>query len=147
MSTPGIVEFNYGSWVARYPDLGACVGTELADSYFVEAGLYLNNTPCSVVRDLAQRSLLLGMLVAHIAALNANLNGQPSSPIVGRISSATEGSVSVQAQFDMPPGSAQWFAQTKYGAAFWQASAQFRTMRYIPSPARVVDPYARTRRY
>ena len=64
------------------------------------------------------------------------------SPLVGRITSATEGSVSVSTQFDVPPGSAQWFAQTLYGAEFWTATAAYRTMRYLPSPARNMDPYA-----
>ena len=31
-----------------------------------------------------------------------------------------------------PPGSAQWWQQTKYGAAFWAATSQYRGMRYVP---------------
>jgi hypothetical protein len=71
------------------------------------------------------------MVTAHIAALNAPIGGQPSSPLVGRINNATEGTISVQTQMDYPAGSAQWFVQTKYGAAYWAATAGFRTMRYL----------------
>lgn len=143
--TTGIVAFNYASWVARYPELGACVAPGLAQEYFNEAQLYCNNTPGSPVRDASpggRRDTFLKMLTAHIAALNACIGGNPAPPLVGRINSASEGSVSVQAENNYPPGSVQWFQQTKYGAAYWQASAQYRTMAYVVSPARVVDPYA-----
>lgn len=85
--------------------------------------------------------MFLNMLTAHIAALNASINGQSPSPLVGRISNASEGSVSVGVQMDLAPGSAQWFAQTKYGIAYWQASLQFRSMLYFPGPAPVANPF------
>lgn len=143
--TTGVVDFDYGAWSLRYPELAASVSAPVAQLYFNEAGLYCDNTACSPVKDAlpgGQRAMLLNMLTAHIAALNSQLAGQASSPLVGRISNATEGSVSVQAQMDYPPGSPQWFMQTKYGASFWQASAAYRTMRYMPSPGRTTDPYA-----
>lgn len=129
--TAGVVTFDYAGWAARYPELSS-VSSGLAQQYFNEAGLYCQNTPTSLVCDLAQRAMFLNMLTAHIAALNAPLNGQASSPIVGRISQATEGSVSVQTDNQYPPGTVQWYQQTKYGSAYWAASAQFRTMRYVP---------------
>lgn len=136
----GVVVFDYAAWSARYPEFSS-VMQATAQQYFYEAQLYCDNTPCSIVRDLCERSILLNMVTAHIAALNAPLNGQPSSPLVGRISNATEGSVSVGAQMDMPPGSAQWFNQTKYGAAYWQATAQFRSMLYVRGPVPVANPF------
>jgi hypothetical protein len=84
------------------------------------------------VQDVNQRALLLNMLTAHLAALYAGVNGQSPSPLVGRINTATEGSVSVGAAMDGVPGTAAWFLQTKYGASFWQATARYRTMRYVP---------------
>jgi hypothetical protein len=137
----GVVSFNYPGWAARYPELASWVNATLAAAYFAEAAIYCDNTPCSIVGNLDQRAVLLNMLTAHIAALNAPLNGQPASPLVGRINSATEGSVSVQTAYDVPAGTAQWYAQTKYGAAYWAASAQYRTMRYVPSPGRPQDPF------
>jgi hypothetical protein len=108
----GVVVFDYSAWAARYPELASSVSQSLAQQYFNEAQLYCDNTPCSIVRNLCIRAMLLNMVTAHIAALNAPLNGEPSSPLVGRINSATEGSVSVGTQLDMPAGSAQWYAQT-----------------------------------
>lgn len=153
----GVVTFDYAIWAARFPSLAANVDAPLANAYFAEAQLFCDNTPCSPVRNLTIRAVLLNLLVAHLAMLNTPVDAASSggssggstsgpspapSPLVGRITSATEGSVSVSTQFDVPPGSAQWFAQTPYGAEFWAATAAYRTMRYLPNPARNMDPYA-----
>lgn len=136
----GVVQFDYNGWSARYPELAASVPQPLAQQYFFESQLYLDNTPCSPVCNLIQRAVLLNMMTAHIAALNAPLNGEASSPLVGRISGASEGSVSVQTDYGVP-GSAAWFSQTKYGAAFWQATVAYRTMHYVPVIGRDMDPF------
>ena len=136
-----VVSFSYSAWSARYPELGAWVTPTLAAMYFAEAGIYCDNTDTSLIVDATMRTVLLYQLTSHIAALNAPLNGQPSSPLVGRVSGATEGSVSVQVQMDMPPGSAQWYNSTKYGAAYWAATAQYRAARYIPGPRPNFQPY------
>jgi hypothetical protein len=132
-----IVAFDYSLWSARYPELAASVQPATAAAYWAEAGLYCDNTACSVITDDSaggQRAMLLGMVTAHIAAINAPLNGQPASTLVGRISNATEGSVTVATQNDYPAGTVQWWQQTKYGAAFWAATPQFRTARYVHGP-------------
>jgi len=134
----GIVVFDVASFRVRYPEF-ATVSDALLGAYFDEATIYLNNTECSPVTDLAKRSLLLNMLVAHVAALNAGVNGQTASPLVGRVNSATEGSVSVTTDMGVVSGSAAWFMQTKYGAAYWQATVNLRSFRYVPGrsfPAR-----------
>ncbi|NPT59098.1 DUF4054 domain-containing protein [Paraburkholderia elongata] len=146
MSTPAsnIVVFSYADWSAAYPELAAYVTQPQAQGYFNRAQLMCDNTATSIVIDASQggqRETLLNMLVAHIAALNAPLNGQASSPLVGRISNATQGSVSVQTQMDFPPGSAQWFNQTKYGAEYWQATAQYRSMQYAPGATSQFNPW------
>ncbi len=140
----GIVAFNYDNWALRYPELALYVPSNVAQLYFNEAGLYCDNTATSPVTDWTvggQRDMLLQMVTAHIAALNAPL-GAPSAPLVGRIASAGEGSVNVSLQNDYPPGSAQWFQQTKYGSAFWGATKQFRSFRYVAKRRRNMDGYA-----
>lgn len=137
------VVFNYATWAARYPEL-AQVPQSTAQLYFNEAQLYVDNSPCSIIPNIApayQRATFLNMITAHIAALNYPFNGQPSSPLVGRISNATEGSVNVTATLDMPAGSPQWYAQSKYGIAYWQASAAFRTMHYVPGCVPAANPF------
>lgn len=126
-----VVVFDPAAFVMRYQEF-ECQLPELLQAYFDEATIYLDNSEASLVVDVNVRRTLLWMLTAHIAAINGGVNGQAASPLVGRISNATEGSVSVQADMGQVPGSAAWFLQTKYGAAFWQASAPFRTMRYVP---------------
>lgn len=124
------VTFDYATWVSRYPEFGA-VSEPLATFYFTEATLYWRNDGTGPVSDDAAQSMLLNMLTAHIAAGNAAINGVPASPIVGRITNASEGSVSVTAEYASEiPGSMAWFVTTKYGTAFWAATAAFRTMRY-----------------
>ena len=66
------------------------------------------------------------------------MNGEAASPLVGRINNATEGSVTVGTDMGQVPFTAAWFLQTKYGAAFWQATAPFRTMQYVPGRSREI---------
>lgn len=139
-SMGAVATFDYAAWKARYPEFNT-VSSSLAGQYFVEAGLYLNNTGAGPVADAPTQLMLLNMLVAHIAKLNAVIENTPASDLVGRINNASEGSVSVGAEADLPPGSPQWFAQTKYGFAFWQATARFRRMNYIPGPTRNQNPW------
>lgn len=129
--TLGIVVFDPAAFIVRYPEF-ATVNPVLLGDYFTEATLYLSNELCSRVQDVGQRGLLLNMLTAHITAINAGVNGQAPSGIVGRINSAAEGSVSVGAAMEGVPGTAAWFMQTPYGASYWQATARYRTMRYVP---------------
>ena len=137
----GVVAFDWARWAKRYPEFGL-IDVEMANALFVEAQMYCDNTDTSIVTNLAAREVLLWMLVAHIAALNVGVNGEPPSPIVGRVNNVSEGSVQVQATYsDNVPGSMSWFIQTKYGASFWAASAQYRLMRYMPGHQRNMDPY------
>jgi hypothetical protein len=137
--TAGVVVFDYPTWAARYPELAASVGAPLAAMYFAEAGLYCDNAATSIISDLTRRALILNMLTAHIAALNASVNGQPAPGLVGRIASATEGSVTVSADYQVP-GTAAWYAQTRYGAAAWQAMASNRTAFFVPGYSRNMNP-------
>jgi hypothetical protein len=121
------VVFNPTAFRTRYPEFAA-VTDPVLQSYFTEACLYLSNSDNSAVQDIARRTLYLNMIVAHIAALAARGAG-----IVGRTSQASEGSVSVSTEY-ITPGSGAWFAQTQYGAAFWQATTSLRGFRYRARP-------------
>ncbi len=126
-----IAIFNQTAFVARYPEFSAVSGV-LLSAYFAEATLYLDNTDTSRVSDVAQRLVLLNMLTAHVAALSGALNNGVPTGMVGRISSASEGSVSATAEYAAPANGTQaYFQQTSYGASFWAASARYRTMIYV----------------
>lgn len=138
----GVVAFDYDAWAVRYPEFNNTVTAPLANAYFLEAQLYCDNSDRSIIVDQDERLLLLNMVTAHIAQLNAGTASQPASPLVGRISSAAEGSVNVQTEYaDVMPGTMAWFIQTKYGASFWTATSKYRMGRWIPGPERNVDPY------
>ena len=130
----GVVAFDYSLWAATYPQLAPKVPEPLAARYFAQATLYLDNTDCSIVEDVAQRAVLLDMIVAHIASLNG-ASPAGAAGLVGRISSVTEGSVTISA--DMPTataGSEAWYNQTPYGAAYWAATVGYRSGFYVPGP-------------
>lgn len=135
MTCPGVVAFNYGEWLIQYPEFAAVTQPQ-GQSYFNRATLYCDNTPCSPITDIFQRTVLLNMATAHIASLfMPQPGGQPPNKIVGRISSATQGSVSVQAAYTEPTSDLEaWFNQTPYGAAFWAATTRYRTAFYVSPP-------------
>jgi hypothetical protein len=130
----GIVVFDYATWVLRFPEFAA-VTPALAALYFAEAEQLLDNTACSPVSNMTQRTVLLNLLTAHIAKLNATTaSGQSAGGgLVGPITSASEGSVSVSTSIPLSPGSSQvWYAQTPYGMTYWAMTASFRQARYYP---------------
>lgn len=128
----GLVTFDPAAWKVRYPEF-ATVADQTSQLYFNEATLYCHNR-LGPVPDVDQLTILLNMLTAHIAALNSPVTAAGANPGTppGRIGAATEGSVSVTYNLDAVPGSSQWFLQTKYGMAYWQATAIYRTFRYRP---------------
>jgi hypothetical protein len=127
----GVVVFDLTVFRARYAEF-ASVPDAVINAYFAEATMYLNNTENSRVSDVGQRGVLLNMLTAHITALNSGVNGNAASELVGRISSASQGSVSVSTDMGPTSESSAWYMQTKYGAAYWQATAPYRTAMYVP---------------
>lgn len=138
-----VVQFNYAAWSARYPEFSS-VSQPTADGYFAEASVYHRNDGGGPVNDANVQLTLLNMLTAHIAARYATISGQPATSLVGRINNASEGSVSVQAEYATTvPGTMAWFLQTKYGADYWNATTAYRTARYSPGPRRNFNPWPR----
>lgn len=135
-----VATFDPVAFKIAYPAF-ASVSDALLQSCFDEAGLYLTNTDCSPVQDIARRTMLLWMLTAHIAYLRGALAQAGSIQPVGRISSATEGSVSISMEAYGAPGTAAWFTQTQYGASFWQATSSLRGFRYRSRPTCVEGLY------
>ena len=134
-----IAVFNYGAWSTLYPDLAAKVNQAQAQAYFDQAGaLYIDNSDCSDIVDVGVRLQLLNLAVAHIATINLPASAGGTG-IVGRISSATEGSVSVSSEMKVP-GTAAWWVQTQAGASLWQALSAYRTAHYVPGPVPQFGP-------
>lgn len=98
---------------------------------FNTATLYCSNK-LGPVPNVPLLTQLLYLLTAHVTALNFNPDGtvKPFNSPVGRLASATEGSVTATFENEYPPGTPQWYQQTSFGAAYWAATANYRTMRY-----------------
>ena len=144
--TPGIVTFgsaDIAAFVVLYPEFAGFVtagaSPQLSNAFNL-ATLVLNNTCDSRVRDVYQRQTLLWLLLAHIAFLTYGTNDgagnvQPPPGIVGRINTATEGSVSVGAEFGGNGGPTQdWYTSSRYGAQYWVMTSQYRTALYLCPP-------------
>jgi hypothetical protein len=137
--TPGVVVFVPADFKASFPSFATVADAALAMSFQL-ATLQLSNGCGSRIKDAAKRELFLNLLTAHITALKDGENGQPPAGIVGRVSSATEGSVSVKSEVDTSGVYGKdYYAQTQWGFMYWNATAKFRTMVYIAAPPVCAD--------
>lgn len=141
-STPpvhGIVVFVPADFKAAFPAFATVADGALQMSFSI-ATLMLNNSCGSRVCDANLRESLLNLLTAHIAALTYGQNGQPAPGVVGRISEATEGSVSVSAVMNTANQKGKdFYVQTQWGALYWESTARFRQALYIPAPVTCAD--------
>lgn len=132
MAIPAVT-FNYAAWVAAFPQFKG-INSSDAQMYFDGASTICANDTCSpawstqVAMGGSQVPLLqrlLWLLTCHLAFLGAfrDASGNPSStgvapppPLVGRVSSAAEGSVNISTELDTSgypvPG---FFQQTPWG--------------------------------
>lgn len=125
-----VAVFNYAVWAARFPELAATVDQATATAYFAEATFLLDNTDCSIVQDVGQRLVLLNLITAHIAYLASPAR----AGAVGRISDATQGSVSTSLDYGDVSKSEAYWVQSPYGAQYWAMTVRYRTMQYRPGP-------------
>lgn len=127
-----VAPFVFTDWQTAYPQFAVTVPNEgVALTAFNLATNYCNNTDCGVIpcdpATYQPRQGLLYLLTAHVAQLlyGSSLTDNAASPIVGRITDASEGSVSVSADMPTNPAAA-WYYQTQFGAMYWEATKRFR---------------------
>lgn len=126
-----VVVFDPAAFAAAFPQFATVPAPALTFN-FGRAATVLDNTDRSVVCDVTERTTLLWLLTAHITALNNGVNGEAPSGLVGRVSQATQGSISVSADYGQTSQSAAWYLQTPWGAEYWNATAKYRTAAYLP---------------
>lgn len=134
--TSGVVTFDAAAFVQRFPQFAAynTANPGGLQMFFDEAALLLKNNQNSLVKDLAERSILLNMLTAHIATLGGVVapgGAGSTAGQVGRVSSAGEGSVSASLDMGAVYGTAAWYMQTQWGAQYWTLTAKYRTARFV----------------
>ena len=149
MTTSPPVTFDFPTWVAMFPVFGGLNPT-LGQAYFNRAtGAIIANSTSNPAFGDGNLPYLIYLATSHVAWLNSpkdangapSATGQPASPLVGRISSASEGSVSVQVDYPLGTDSTaqeKYLAQTPYGVELWNALAPYRTGRYLARPTIVV---------
>lgn len=120
------VVFDKARFQTTYPEVRAADAQ--LEMWFAQAESLLDNTGRSIVKKPEEREMLLFLLVRHFAALAERA---AQGGLVGRIASASEGSVSVSADMGAAIGNAAWYLQTPYGATYWQLTAKYRRFRYV----------------
>lgn len=125
--TNGVVEFDVAEFRGMYPNIKN-TDTQL-QFCFMKAELFFNNTEQSCEKDINKRKIYLYLIVAHLATLQAQV--ESGNTLVGRISSATEGSVSVSSDYGVLGRNEKFWAQTQHGAEYWALTALFRTGVYV----------------
>ncbi len=121
-----IFVFNPSDFREAYPQFSKLTDEQLNWFFEMANGDLLDNSPSSCI-NLKTRKKLFYLLVAHFAELQNRIDNGNSS-LVGRVSSATEGSVSIGVDYNMGTGALeQWLKQTPYGATFYALTAKYRT--------------------
>ncbi len=133
--------FTYATWIQTFPEFANVPEGTVVDQYAPLAAVYCPIDGSSPVRSSVLLQALYNLMVAHVTLLLAGSTLQDPSPLVGRIASASEGSVSVSVDMPATSPSAAWYMQSKYGAMYWQMLAPYRLMTYIPGRPRQMNPY------
>ena len=122
------VVFDPAHFKEIYPQFAGISDTQL-EWFFKKSEFILENSDCKI-KDETERLINYYLLVAHYAELQTQI--QSGNSAVGRISSATEGSVSVSLDYPTSAtGREKWFNQTPYGAEYWSNTAPYRTGLYV----------------
>lgn len=122
----GVVVFDPEAFKAEYPVFADVPDAALGRMFRV-ACLLVDNTPASPIPLTGPEPLpeprreLLYLALAHMQELEGR-----GMDVVGRVASASQGSVSVSFETLGGNDSAQWWQQTQYGALFWRASLPYR---------------------
>lgn len=136
------IVFDYAAWAVLFPQFSNLTSDQVTTLVLPLAEQYCRNDGGGPVSSAAIQTTLLNLMVAHVAQLLFGSTTQPVSPLIGRLDSASEGSVSLHADFPSAASATEaWFLQTQYGAMFWAATAAYRTMRYMPGPRRFFSPW------
>jgi hypothetical protein len=142
-----ITAFSMAEFSARFPELSATPASYVARQ-FVSAGRYWRNDGTSETQQQFVQDDLMYLLTAHLVALFAPPTsaggaaaGAPGSTLVGRINTASEGSVSVGAEYGNQPAGAAFFNQTRYGADAYSTMRIYRTMHYRRGRTRNFNPW------
>lgn len=113
-----------------YPQFAKFTNEQLIQFFEEVENSVVDNTESSCF-SLANRKKWFYLLVAHNAELQNRIDSG-NTGLVGRISSATEGSVSITTDYNMGDGAlGQWLNQTPYGAKFFALTTAWRSALWV----------------
>jgi len=136
-----VVTFDPAAFIVLFPEFATVPPARLT-LLFTLAQTMLDNTGAGPVNDPTQQTTFFQLLVAHLltmfgpsvttGGLGGGVASLPNAP-VGRLSQATEGTVTASYDYPVVPGnpSQAWYLQTKYGAMYWTATARYRSAQYM----------------
>ncbi|WP_347220347.1 DUF4054 domain-containing protein [Chryseobacterium sp.] len=112
-----IFVFDPAEFKELYPQFSKFTDKQLQWFFDQVENTVLDNTATSCI-DVKTRRKLFYYLVAHVAELQGRIDSRNSS-LIGRVSSATEGSVSINTDFPTSVGKlSSWLNQTPYGVSY-----------------------------
>ena len=146
MSTP--VTYDFPTWVGLFKEFENVSPSDgLVYFTIATSGIIENAITNPMACDATSFPVNVYLATSHVAWLmspkdgtglpTSDPSGAPASQLVGRISSAAEGSVNVQTEYPLDGTSSaqeKYLAQTKYGVALWAAMAPYRTARPTVRP-------------
>lgn len=139
------VNFTYTQWISIFPGFTSTVTSEAFSALvYPMAQEYCVNDGSGPVSSSEIQTQLLGLMCSHIAQLLYGSSAQAARDpgLVGRITDASEGSVSAKVEMPAPTNVTQaWLQQTQYGTMFWAATAPYRTMHFMPGRRRRFNPW------
>lgn len=130
-----VVAFVPADFKLAFPEFADVPDARLTALFNMAGATIIDNSDASVIVDPAVRAPLMDLLVAHMLTLYGttvvgSASGGPNGA-VGRVSSATEGSVSTSMEYRAASSATEsWFNQTQYGAMYWAMTSQWRSFRY-----------------
>lgn len=131
---PGVTTFDFARWITAFPEFSS-TDPDTAASWFVQATVLHPNDGSGPIKDPAQQTEALYLLTAHLAALAPNGSVGVPSWVLGRITGASQGPISVQSEgFQFKGSLGAWYGSTRYGALYWIMMAKYRTFRWRPGP-------------
>lgn len=141
-----VVQFNYANWIALYPEFNVpaaqvAVTPAQAQNYFTLATAIQANDGSGPTDDAALATTLLYLLTAHFAyVMGTAASGGSGSTLVGQMTNASEGSVSVGVAALAIGGIKSMLLGSKYGAEWLLLTAPWRRMHYRPGYGRNYSP-------
>lgn len=130
-----VVVFDPAQFKAAFPEFASVPDARLTVLFTLATGI-VDNTDASPVVDVTLRTSMFYYIVAHLLTLfgYTTSTGEVVPPIgvVGRVASASEGTVSTSLAYSVPANASEaWWTQTQYGALYWMLSLPYRSFRYV----------------